>query len=269
VIFTDSGKAMTGAMVKIKKRAPTNRILTLDAGSKNNSFAFALGRVDPDTNCILLEGLGEIVPIRGKEISFPNIYKEIITPIIEDLGVTMIVADRWQSKKLLQDAEADFEIESREYSLKMSDFIQYRDTIFNGSFIMPKPELPFGDIMKDELGRYPERFEDCPVSHFIHQNFTVVETLKTVDKGLNRTDDLFRAVVLMVAFLNDPALREEFSGYTEDDEPMNKRSGLGAVTGSMSEPGASQVPGVGVSSGMSSAMAIGGGGGGTTFGTKR
>ena len=253
VITTDSGKQMTGATVKIKRRSITNRIMALDAGSKFNSFAMAIGRIDPDTNFIMLEGLGEIVPIYGKEISFNAIYEDVIGPIIDETGVTMLVADRWQSKKLLQDAEADYEIESREYSLKMSDFIQYRDTIFEGRIMIPKPEMPFEEIMKDELGRYPDRFESKPVSHYIHQNFTVVETLKTIEKGLNRTDDCFRAVALMVSFLNDVEVRSEFMGYVEEEEERKNRNGLGLVTSSATGQGIAQVSGIGISTGMSGA----------------
>jgi len=267
IIRTDSGKQMTSATVKIKNRPSTARIMALDAGSKFNSFGIAVGRIDPDTNFMMLEGLGEIVPVYGKEISFSDLYDEVIGPIIEQTGVTMLVADRWQSKKLLQDAEADFEIESREYSLKMADFIQYRNMIFEGQFIMPKPEIPFDQIMKDELGRYPDRFEGIPISHFIHQNFTVVETLKTIEKGLNRTDDVFRAVALMAAFLNDVETRQNFMGYVEEQEERKNRNGLGLVSGSAEGEGTGAVSGIGISTGLSGAGSFAGGG--STFTTRR
>lgn len=225
-----------------------------------NSFAFAMGRLDPETEVPMLEGLGEVVPYDGRDINFNAMYEEVIAPIIEKYGVTTVAADRWQSKKILHDIEAEFEITADEFSVKLPDFINYRESIFNGGFLMPKPELSMDEILNSK-DAYPERFMGFPIAHFIYQNLTVVETIKTVEKGDRLTDDVFRAVVLMHAYLTDPEIKDEFLGVN-GEEPEYKRTGLGLVINQGGTNATTSVSGIGATGGKAS---FSGGGGGRTF----
>lgn len=256
-ITSNSGMPMTGATYHLTRNTEkTNRLMTIDAGSVNNSFVIAIGRVDPDTELPMLEGLGEIVPYPNREINFSSIFNEVINPLIEELGVIALVADRWQSKKLLHDAEAENEdLSSQEFSLKMPDFIGYRDAVMEGAMHLLKPEISIDEIMKAKVEDLNRLFENKPVAHFIHQNMTVVQTIKTVEKGYKLTDDLFRAVVLLHSYLSDPELRDDYMrgpSYEEDEE--RKRGGLGIVTkeGNNNSSGVSMVPGIGVTAGLGS-----------------
>lgn len=263
-ITSNSGVKMTGAKYKLRSREPTNRLMTIDAGSVNNSFAIAIGRIDPETELPMLEGLGEIVPFPHREINFAQVYSEVISPLIEELGVIALVADRWQSKKMLQDAENDHEnLTIQEYSLKLSDFIVYKDALMEGSVHLLEPEMPVSQIVKADIEDMHRLFEGKPVAHFIHQNLTVVQTIKTVDKGAKLTDDLFRCVVLMMAYLTDPMLRDDYLGGPAVQDSF-VREGLGlAINQGVSA--ASEISGIGVSTGLSS----GTGGGDRTFSRSR
>ena len=162
----------------------------------------------------------------------------------------MLATDRWQSMKILSDAEnldtpEEFQVE--QYSLKKQDFISYRDAIFDGGIILPKPEMKIEDIMSaDSSIDYREKFAESPISHFYFQNVTVVESPKTVDKGPNATDDLFRAAVLCHRCLMHPEFKELFSGDGAPDYAPNKGLGMAVVTGSggSSSGAVSSAPGV-------------------------
>lgn len=246
VIITNSGASMTGAYCSIKKAPITNRIMAIDAGSVNNSFGVAVGRIDPDTEYPVLEGLGEVVAYEGKEISFTNVFNEVLAPIITSLNVVMIVSDRWQSKKILQDAEEEYDISYGEYSLTKADFLNYKEDVVEGRFIIPKSEMPISEIISSEEPDYKVKYKDAPIAHFISQNLTVIETIKTVEKGNKLTDDLFRCVVLMHSFLKDPDIREDFLSDVEIGEDYT-RQGLGISSQSNSGQGVSELPGIGVS----------------------
>lgn len=247
-----TGALMTSARVRCLERDVTNRILTLDAGSINNSFSMAMGRCDPETGYPVLEGLAEIVPFDGREINFTDLYYNVIGIIIEKFGVINVSADRWQSKKILQDIETDFEIETDEYSLKLRDFINYRDAVVDGSFVIPKPEMEVKDIVEGTQSDYRIKYAGKPVAHFISQNLTVQKTLKSVEKGAKLTDDLFRAVVLLHTYLSDPDIKDQFMTGPELTAAP-KKLGLGIA---ISQPGSgiSKIEGVGFTSGLSSGL---------------
>jgi len=231
-----TGRMMTGAYISKKNwRNVTGRCLAIDAGSINNSFALAMGRVDPEADIPIIEALIEVMPYDQHPINFSDVFDEIIKPLIERYGVAMLAVDRWQSMKILSDAEnldtpEEFQVE--QYSLKKPDFVSYRDAIFDGGIILPKPEMKLEDIMSaDSTTDYREKFADAPISHFYFQNVTVVESPKSVDKGPNATDDLFRATVLCHRCLMHPEFKELFSGDNTPDYGPNKGLGMAVVTG--------------------------------------
>lgn len=231
-----TGRRMTGAYIsKFNWRGATGRCLAIDAGSINNSFAMCMGRLDPETDVPIIELLVEVIPFDQRPINFSDVFDSVIKRTIEEYGVTMLAADRWQSMKILSDAEQldvpeEFQVET--YSLKKPDFVSYRDAIFDGGIILPKPEMALEDIMSaDSSTDYREKFANAPISHFYFQNVTVVESPKTVDKGPNSTDDLFRAAVLCHRCLMNPEFKELFNDDGVPEYTPNKGLGMAVVTG--------------------------------------
>lgn len=215
-----------------------------------NSFALAMGRVDPDDGTPIIEALLEIIPFEGHPINFTDVFDEVIAILIERYGVMMLVADRWQSSKILTDAEAlevSEEFLTEKYSLKKADFVSYREAVYEGNIVLPKPEMDIKDIVNADAGaNYREKFAEAPISHFYFQNVTVVETMKSVEKGQDTTDDLFRAAVLLHSYLVDPEYSHLFSGDNVPDVGGRKDIGVAVVLGSGGGTGGSgtSAPGI-------------------------
>lgn len=226
---------------KMKKTFTTGRLknnwvdvsapkcMCIDAGEVDNSFAVAIGHnvLNDDGEFIpVIDGLGEIFPSKERPVNFTYVEKDVLIPLIQQHGVTHVFADRWQSTKLLSDLEDKCGVYVDRYSLKYQDFNSFRDDLYAGGFIMPRPELKPPQVVKAGDKDYPSGFKDSPISHFIFQCLTVKDmSNKGVIKGDHATDDLFRAAVLLHKFLSDPEFREFFEGSIL----LKKDRGLGAM----------------------------------------
>lgn len=204
-----------------------NRIMALDAGSRNNHFGLALGYYDLKLNKPIFDCLLELKPSREEPINFNFMYNDVIKTLIQDMNVKLVVSDRFQNLKILHDIQSDFDILVKTYSVKYRDFITYKSSALNGEFSVPCPEMPLEKIEKVGDKNYPQGFFMKPVSHFLHQMLTVRDNEKEVSKGDNTTDDIFRAVVLAYSFLINPDYRELISG--EEIIQQKKRMVFGAV----------------------------------------
>ena len=136
-VTSKSGQRHRFAIVQScnRGRSENGRILALDAGHVNNSFGLAITEPipkplrgkDKEANDDRIFGarlvaLAEVPPLRGESpINYTYLYKKFISPIIEEFNVKLILADRWQSIKLLYDAADDHNIFHQEYSLKPDD----------------------------------------------------------------------------------------------------------------------------------------------------
>lgn len=212
---------------KLKKTFTTGRLtqkwvdttcpkaLCLDAGEVDNSFAIAMGHniLVEDEYIPIIDGMGEIFPTREAPINFTYVEKDVLIPLIQQNGVTHVFADRWQSTKLLSDLEDKCGVVVERYSLKYNDFTSFRDDLYVGGFVMPKPEMLADEIVTEGAKNYPVGFYNKPVAHFVFQALTVRDMgNKGVQKGDHATDDLFRATVLLHKFLSDPEFRHLFEG---------------------------------------------------------
>lgn len=213
---------------KVKKTFTTGRLkqkwvdtsapkcLCIDAGEVDNSFAFAMGHniMNEDGDFIpVIDGMGEIFVSKEAPANFTYIERDVLIPLIENNGITHVFADRWQSTKLLSDLADKCGVEVEKYSLKYNDFASFRDDLYVGGWVLPKPEMNPKDIVGAGDKDYPFGFKDAPISHFIFQALTVKDMgNKGVHKGDHSTDDLFRATVLLHKFLVDPEYRELFEG---------------------------------------------------------
>ena len=202
-------------------------VLTLDAGSSNNSFALSVGHLEYQTDRVkvlpfgaypedeglvpVCDALIEIFPDKGKSvINFTAVAENIIYPLIEACNVKLIASDRWQGIKFLHDIEDKYHIETVQYSLKYDDMLVVKSYIETSGFIFPKLErkVEIQDLFHIDLENYPAMFINQPAAHLLFQLMTVTDGPKNVEKGENLTDDLFRAIALLGNFLLDEEYRK-------------------------------------------------------------
>lgn len=209
-----------------------NRILAMDAGVVNNSFAFAIAHIvdTKEFRYPVFDALVEIIPDDQAPLNYSKIYDDVIKPMIEQLNIKLVCTDRWQNLKILSDIENDKKLkcQTKQYSVKYSDFLDFRQAVYDNHVKFPKPELKGDDIERAGNDSYPYGFEDKPVSHFIFQALTVVDMMgKTVAKGEGLTDDLFRAAVLGYSII----LRDEYKNLFKGSLSGGTRGGIGAIPG--------------------------------------
>ncbi len=199
----ESGRGKFTRYAYIDKMQPKGNasIMSLDAGLVNNSFACTIGHLDGKAPIISL--MVEIMPAPGVPLNFTYIYNELLSEIITDRNVVLIVADRWNSIKLLQDASDEFGIEHRQYSLKYADMLLFKDYMLDQQVQFPSPTESIEDILKYDQSKYPDCFKHKPIDHFVLQALTVQDSGSTVIKGDQLTDDLFRSTALCFRQLID------------------------------------------------------------------
>lgn len=206
------------------------KVLALDAGESNNHFAFSVGHNVLVNNEFIpvIDLVGEIIPQPNAPINFTDVFENIISPIIEELSIIMLVSDRWQSTKILTDAEDIFDIEVEKYSIKYNDCVNFRNDVYDANLRLPCPELLPEDIESSGEEDYPNGFKNKPISHLIFQGLTAQDLEgKGIIKGENYTDDLLRATILAHSYLIHPEYREKFEGIIVNNTRMR---GLGAVS---------------------------------------
>lgn len=222
----DGGKYRYGSVQKIKQSTQPS-IMAIDAGLTNNSFAMVVGTKD-DAN-INLDLLIEIMPLPGIPLHYTMIYEHLILPVIEARNVRVLLADRWNSVKLLQDAEtqSDRLQVAKSYSVKYSDLWNTKASIESGRMRYPRAEEQDVDkILGFDPDDYPRCFTGKEAEHLILQMLTVQDTGKQVIKGENLTDDIWRAAVLLEWGLNNP----DFDEHMVIDEGNKYKAGVIGVS---------------------------------------
>lgn len=190
-------------------------VLSMDAGYSNNSFAIALTQPMPGggARCIAVM---EIAPRKGQNVlSYTKVAREVLYNLITEFNVALVLADRWQSIKILQDIEEDLGVYTQQYSLTPSDFALIHDYLTDEHDLkiqLPKAELKFEEVALMDLSDYPHCFKYKPASHLYHQFMTCEEDHKgNATKGAGYTDDLLRAVCLGLSFCLDEDMIHEYS----------------------------------------------------------
>lgn len=205
-------------------RSEYGRVLALDAGHTNNSFAGTISEPMPnplgrsDESRVFgarLVAAFEVPPLRGEcAVNYTRTYRKLISPLIPLFNVKFIVADRWQSIKMLSDAAEDHDIYSDQYSLKPDDLVTAKNYLVDEDdprIVLPKAELPYeGIIRRMDAEKYPECFQYMPIAHLIYQFLVTNEDARgMLEKGHGATDDLLRSFCLgMVFCLSEEAVRE-------------------------------------------------------------
>jgi len=209
----DGAKYRWGYVDKVKS-CEGKSVMAVDAGYSNNCFALSIGslqKVEVNGEEVVIPVLDivvEINPLPSIPLHYPKIYENIMIPLIEARNVKILLADRWNSIKLLQDAEISTDIDLwKQYSLKYSDFVDFKTRMQQQQILIPRPHVKqeFDDILAlSTHDEYPMCFERMPVEHFILQMLTVQDAGKTVIKGDDLTDDIWRASVLCMWGLTNP-----------------------------------------------------------------
>lgn len=207
------------AQVISYKQTGKPSILSLDAGIVNNSFAFAVTYADGETGNIVVPAIGEVIPEKGIPLNFTHIMNEVLGPIIEFFNVKVVMADRWQSLKILSDLEDVYGIKKFVYSLRYKDISYIKSHLESNSLVLPRinKEKDF-DITKliDVPDDYPRCFVGKPMKHLALQFMTVRDAITQVTKGENLTDDLFRALTLGVFAHSQEKYTEFLVGEVEE-----------------------------------------------------
>jgi hypothetical protein len=184
-------------------------VMAVDAGLTNNSFALTIGSIHdgiPHIDLII-----EVQPLPGIPVSHTLLYTDIILPLIEKRNVRVLLADRWNSVKLLEDAlrQCPEQLKiAKQYSLKYTDMVATRDDIEMKNLMIPIPEThpcTIEQLIDHNPDDYPKCFEGRPVDHFIVQMATIQDMMKKgVGKGDGFTDDIWRSAALTHWGLRNP-----------------------------------------------------------------
>jgi hypothetical protein len=148
-----------------------------------------------------------------------------------------------------------------DHGYKYSDFENFRDDLYNANMVLPRPEMKPKELLESGDDGYPGVFSGKPISHFLFQCLTVQDYQgKTVEKGDNTTDDIFRACVLAHSFLVDEDFMEYFEGLCNANSHARSSMGvlLNAANGATGS-GATGSSNVGSRGSTSSTASTGGG----------
>ena len=162
--------------------------------------------MEMDNFILVIDAIGEIQPSLEHPIHFTQNVKNVLWPLIEDFNIRLIVSDRWQTLQTQQDLEDEFDVSHQIITPKIGDFHTFKQSVFAECIVLPRCEVDDDEI---ESLASPEDFKKYPVAHAIRQSITVVEKLKTVEKGNVFSDDLFRVMVLANIVRCTEELREE------------------------------------------------------------
>lgn len=223
----DGSKYSFAEILAVNQGSGRGSILSLDAGYTNNSFAFTIQQFSEKfKGRIEIPILGEIIPEVAHPVNFSRVYDDVLAPLIEKRNVQYIVADRWNSIKLLQDACRDFpHLTYQIYSLSYEEMVLVKEHIESGKVKWPRAELDMKDIIQFDPSAYPKSFEGKPVAHMMMQMLTIRNTGTDVLKGDGLTDDIWRALALGTARMQD----SEVAKIVESATIMDKNVALGTV----------------------------------------
>jgi hypothetical protein len=190
-------------------------VLALDAGYTNNSFAFAVGHLKGPSRPVI-DCVGEVIPLPGIPVNYTYMYRALISQLFAYQNIVLLAADRWNSLKILSDAEADFGVQKVQHSLKYLEMQLYKSYMLDGEILIPKTTMPIEEILKYNQGDYPNCFLGKPEDHFALQLLTVQDTGSQVIKGDRLTDDIARASMLCFQQLMDENNAELLSGPVKE-----------------------------------------------------
>jgi len=205
------------------------RILTVDTGLSNNSFAVSVWHYDRESRNPVCDIALECAPDKQKgaqiPVNFPLMFEHAIMPLVQNYRIIMAVYDRWNSIEMVQRLRQEHRVESYQYSLKWADFLTVRARILDSSLRLPHPEMGIEEVRRSTQP-FDQLVRAIPVTHLVLQTLTVREVGRKVIKPLNGTDDLFRCLCLAVKFMLDPAHTKKFERYSSSLHEQHQAVGV-------------------------------------------
>jgi hypothetical protein len=197
-------------------------ILAIDAGHVNNSFTIVGGHYNFDTGKTIVSTILECMPQDSRKVNFNLLYQNVILPLAKDLNAVGLAADQWQSVDLLYRIKADMGNNPRQkerclpkqYSPKRKDFDAARAMLDSGNILLPTvPGEDLKRIVEGQIENYRTEMLNKAVAHLMLQMLTVrdVGESRCPEKGEGMTDDIFRALVLLVTTIHHPKVMERLT----------------------------------------------------------
>lgn len=195
-------------------------VISLDAGSVNNSFCVTAGHYNFDTGKTVVTTILECMPHDGRNVNFNLIYQKVILPLAKDLNAIGMVADQWQSLDLLHRIKMDMgknpkgktRTESKQYSPRRKDFDMARGMLEQRNAVLPSVDKKDAErAIEGMVENYRQEMLNKPIAHLLLQMLTVrdVGESRCPEKGEGMTDDIFRSLVLLLSTIHNPKVMEK------------------------------------------------------------
>lgn len=224
------GSVIQYPVIEIRNPVDAPCCLSIDCGYSNNSFALTINhwvQEDNGERKLATSGVLEIIP-DPNPLDYVGIYRNVITPIINNFDVRLVAFDRWQSLNLAQQVFQDFNIDAVQYSVNMDDFEEMRARIYSGEWLFAGLETPVDELI--ELNKsLDELINRKPMSHLFLQFLTSKDTGRIITKGDETTDDILRACILGTAVMLD----EDYASLFDGSATNMKRKYIGMSLGSL------------------------------------
>jgi hypothetical protein len=241
--FSQAG-FIAGTIEKVRTfRWPS--VVSIDAGSVDNSFTITGGHYDFDQNKSVITTVLECMPQDGRQVNFNKLYLQVILPLLKDLNAVGLFADQWQSIDILNRAQDDMGLnplgkprcKSLKHSPNRKAFDNVRAMLAAGNVILPSVnEADAKRILGGEIASYKQEMINKPVQHLMLQMSTVkdIGPSRCPTKGDDMTDDIYRAFVLNVALMHNPKVMEALKlakDWTYGDNGNRARMPMPAFVG--------------------------------------
>lgn len=191
---TDSLALLRPTLKSIHPDVYNARVLAIDNGEVNASFALCISRYDPETEGIVHEEFLEVAPYKGFHVDLLWCYNELIVPLMQTFHFVHVVFDRWNSAMQVLDLRESYGQEvAQRYTLKWKDFENYKHDLQDMKVHFPAAEIDPDELLKM---RTVAMRSDYPRAHFQMQLTTVEQFGRSLYKPENGTDDLFRVAAL-------------------------------------------------------------------------
>lgn len=180
------------------------RVLVLDAGEVQNSFAGAIVGGDYTTEEFFVDGIFVCTPNTesGTKINFKRMFKKTVLNIVEGMNIHTTLYDRWESTQQTQD------LQEEGHDVERFNFPSAGHKVFTSALGDMRIHFPvLDDISIDELvgNCDPDTFDANPVSYLFLQLQTVRrignKIIKPEDKAIS--DDILRAVMLGCFYIDE------------------------------------------------------------------
>lgn len=191
------------------------RLLTIDAGYNNCSFAVSVSSFNRESNQVDVELILELQPVEGQAmapVNFPKMYEHCLVPLIKKLNVIQVEFDRWQHLDHMTRIRQELSVHADPRSLRLDDFLNFQARIASASVTIPRAEMKITDVRGSKIP-IEELLSNAPVMTAIMQTLTVRRVGNVIAKPSNGNDDVFRTLVLAVTHILNPDNTMRFTAY--------------------------------------------------------